>query len=79
VVLSHDTSSCSCSVVASPHSDAVPALFCVCVCVCVCVDACDARGCLSSIRLGCRLSPCCCSACASFVAFTRCLQLLCCC
>jgi hypothetical protein len=30
VVLSHDTSGCSCSVVASPPpSDAVPALWCV--------------------------------------------------
>jgi hypothetical protein len=28
VVLSHDTSICSCSVVASPPSDAVPALWC---------------------------------------------------
>jgi hypothetical protein len=45
----------------------------------VCVDARDARGCVSTLRLGCQASSYCCSACASVAAFTRCLQLLCCC
>jgi hypothetical protein len=71
VVLSHDTSSCSCIFVAlPPPSDAVPA--------CWCVDARDARGCVSTLRLGCQASSCCWSACVSLAAFTRCLPLLCC-
>ncbi len=69
MVLSHDTSGCSCILVAlPPPSDAVPA--------CVCVDARDARGCVSTLRFGCQTSSCCCSACVSLAAFTRCL---CCC
>jgi hypothetical protein len=50
-----------------------------CACVVVCVDARDARGCASTLRLGCQTPSCCCSACGSLAAFTRCLQLLCCC
>jgi hypothetical protein len=46
-------------------------------CVVVCVDARDARGYVSTLRLGCKTSSCCCSACVSLAAFTRCLQLLC--
>ncbi len=53
VVLSRDTSGCSCIFVALPlPSDAVLA------CVCVCVDARDARGCAPSLRLGCQMSSC---------------------
>jgi hypothetical protein len=49
----------------------------LCVRCGVCVDARDARGCESTLHLGCETSSCCCSACASLAAFTRCLQLLC--
>ncbi len=63
MVLSYGTSSCSCSVVALLPSDAV------------CVDARDARGCASTLRVGCQTSSCCCPACVSLAGG---LQLLCC-
>jgi hypothetical protein len=70
VVLSHDTSQCACIFVVSPPLlGAVPALRCV--------DARDARGCVSTVRLGCQISSCCCCACASVVAFALCLLVLC--
>ncbi len=53
---------------------------CAGVVVVVCIDACDARGCGTSLRLGCQALSCCCSACASLAAVTGCLQsLFCCC
>ncbi len=70
MVLSHDTLGCSCIFVASRRPRTL------CLRCGVCVDARDARGCVSTIRLGCQASLCCCS---SLAAFTRCLQLLCCC
>jgi hypothetical protein len=48
VVLSHDTLGCSCSVTALGR----------CACVVVWVDARDARGCVSTPRLGCQASSC---------------------
>ncbi len=74
VVLSHDTSGCVEMLV---HLRRIAAALGRCVCVLVCVDARDARGCVSTLRLGCQTSLCCCSACVSLAAFPRCLQLLC--
>jgi hypothetical protein len=72
VVLSHDTSGCSCIFVAlPPPSDAVPA------CSCVSAPVMRAAVCL---RLGCRTLSCRCSACASLATVSGCLQsLFCCC
>jgi hypothetical protein len=41
------------------------------------VDVRDARGCVSTLRLGCQASSRCCSACAFLAAFTRCLHRCC--
>ncbi len=74
MVLSHDASSCLCIFVALLPPSAT--LLCVVVC---CADARDARGCVSTLCIGCQTSSCCCSACVPLTAFTRCLPLLCCC
>jgi hypothetical protein len=61
------------------HLRRVAAALGRCACVLVCVDARDARGCVSTLRLGGQTSSCCGSACASLAAVTHRLQLLRCC
>jgi hypothetical protein len=53
------------------HVRRVAAALGRCACVLVCVDACDARGCVSTLRLDCRTSLCRCSARVSLAAFAR--------
>jgi hypothetical protein len=60
------------------HLRRVAAALGRCAGVLVCVDARDACGNVSALHLGCQTSSCCCSACRSLAAFTRCLQSLCC-
>ncbi len=71
VVLSDDASSCSCIVVASLPSDAALASLWR--------RRAGARGCVSTLRLGCQATSCYGYAWVSLATFARCLQSMCCC
>jgi hypothetical protein len=59
------------------HLRRVAAALGRCAGVVVCVDACDARGCMSTLRLGCRASFCVCVPCGIHSLFAVAVLLLC--